>query len=496
MIIGLPAKPLFAKKKTTLKKKGLALYPFQEEGVQWLQNHDGVGLLADDMGLGKSAQSLVYLKNNPSLRPVLIVCPAVLKLNWQREITMWTGEESYIISGQKYSIIPQYPFYIINYDILASELKIDTGRKSAQGKKLIKKVMKDSSWIFKLASMGIKCIIADECQALQNPKAIRTKAFCTLRKADIKAKFIGLSGTPIKNKPSEFFTILNLLDEKHFSNRWRYLNRYCNPKHNGFGWTFDGATNTEELHIKIQPFMLRRMKSEVLKDLPPKQKILVPMETDIVEMKNYERASYEFFEWVKSHTDAGLEAQKNIDRLKQLAYLAKRNSVIAWIEQYLESGNKLVIGTYHKHAMEDLVLQFKKISVHIDGSVTGAKRQEAVDRFQKDKNIRLIICQIKTVPGLTLTAASATCTIEFSWSPSDHVQFEDRVNRIGQEADSITAYYLISPKTVEESIMAMINIKYDTVNKIMDGKKDTDIFEDSMLKDLLKIYAKKMKKGL
>jgi len=123
--------------------------------------------------------------------------------------------------------------------------------------------------------------------------------------------------------------------------------------------------------------------------------------------------------------------------------------------------------------------------------VTGQKRQDAVDAFQDNKKIKLIFCQLLTVPGLTLTAAPATCTIEFSWSPSDHVQFEDRVNRIGQEADSITAYYLIAPNTVDEDSMSVVNNKFTVVTQILDGKENADIFEDSFLKQILKKYGKK-----
>jgi len=490
MTIGLSPKPPFEEnitKPTDPDKK--ALYPFQKKGVKWFQEHNGIGLLADDMGLGKSCQALTYLKINPELRPVLIVCPASIKINWQREIEMWCNESSFLITGRRSSALPSVSFYIINYDILAEEMKIKKPLKNGKIKEV--KVLKDSSWIFKLGTMKLKAIVADECQAIANATSIRTKGFIALRKLNNKIKFMPLSGTPIKNKPAEFFTILNLLAEKEFPNRWKYLHHYCDPKHNGFGWTFNGASNIPELFQRIQPFMLRRTKNAVLKDLPPKRKIIVPMEVDEIAIKNYNTASAEFIEWIQNHETAGMELQNNIDRLKQLAYIAKRNSVIAWIEQYLESDNKLVVGLYHKHAMEDLYSHFKKIAVFIDGSVTGQKRQDAVDIFQKDKKVKLILCQIITVPGLTLTAAPATCTIEFSWTPADHLQFEDRVHRIGQEADSVTAYYLIAPQTVDEDSMAMVNNKFTVLTQVLDGKDNADIFDNSFLLQILKKYKKK-----
>lgn len=467
------------------------LKPYQKIGVKWLLNQNGIGLIADDMGLGKSCQSLTYLKIMSNIRPVLIVCSASLKLNWQREIKIWTGEDSYIINGKKSTILPNYNFYIINYDILADEMKIHTKTFNKKGKEKIKKVLKDTSWIFKLGQMNIKAIIIDECQNISSEKAIKTKAIYTLRKTLKDSKFIPLSGTPIKNKPSEFFTILNLLDEKQFPNRWKFYHKYCGPKHNGFGWTFDGATNIEELNYKLQSVMIRRTKDEVLKELPPKQKIVIPMEADKLELNNYLNASKQFIEWIKTNTDNN-EIKNNIDRLRQLAYIAKRNSVIKWIEEYLSTGNKLVIGAFHTNAINDIYEHFKKISVKIDGGITGKNRQDAVDSFQKNEKIKLIICQLLTVPGLTLTAASATCTIEFAWSPSDHVQFEDRVHRIGQESDSVFAYYLILPNSVDEECMAIVNNKYSIVNKVLDNKDNTDIFEDSFLKVLLKKYSKRI----
>jgi SWI/SNF-related matrix-associated actin-dependent regulator 1 of chromatin subfamily A len=452
------------------------LRPFQRQGILWLEKVNGIGLLADEMGLGKSAQAITYLKINPELRPTLIICPASIKINWQLEIKKWANEESLILYGKKSSHIAKYPYYIINYDILAEEIKIDK-----------KKVLKDTSWIFKLASMGIKAIIIDECQSVVNPSAVRSKAVATLKKILPSAKFIALSGTPIKNRPKEFQVVLSMLSPKNklLTNRWKYLFRFCNPKHNGFGWTFDGATNIEQLQEIIKPLMLRRTKDEVLKDLPPKQRIIIPLETDKVALKNYEDATEQFKIWAKDHIDKGLELQINIDRLKQLAYLAKRNSCVKWLEEYPE--NKLVVATYHKNTLEDLYTHFKNESVFIDGGITGIKRQLAIDTFQKDSKIKFIFIQILCAPGLTLTAANATCTVEFAWSPSDHFQLEDRVHRLTQEADSVFAYYLIAPETIENEIIKMIDTKQVILGKLLDGKENDKIFsQNNIVKNILK----------
>jgi SNF2 family DNA or RNA helicase len=234
--------------------------------------------------------------------------------------------------------------------------------------------------------------------------------------------------------------------------------------------------------------MLRRTKDDVLKDLPPKQRIIIPLETDKVALKNYEDATEQFKIWAKDHIDKGLDLQINIDRLKQLAYLGKRNSCIKWLEEYPE--NKLVVATYHKNTLEDLYNHFKDISVFIDGGVTGEKRQLAIDTFQTNKNIRFIFLQILCAPGLTLTAANATCTVEFSWSPSDHSQLEDRVHRLTQEADSVFAYYLIAPKTIEEDIIKLIDKKQEVLGQIFDNKIDDKLFNKN---DIVKTILNKLK---
>jgi len=325
-------------------------------------------------------------------------------------------------------------------------------------------------------------VLVHNCQMVSSHKAIRTKAFKRLAKT-VNHK-IFLSGTPIKNRPSEFFTVLNLLDKKTFSNRWQYLNRYCAPKSNGFSVVFNGLSNEKELYKLIYPLMIRREKKDVLKELPPKQKIMVPMECDPVQLRSYEQANSEFREWVKE-AQKSLSIKEHIEGLKQLAYMAKRNSVIKWIRDFLTSGEKLVVGGWHTRVLDDIEKEFGNISVRMDGSTPANKRQEVVDRFQNDNKIQLFIGNLKVAGvGITLTAASATATIELLWGPGDHDQFEDRVHRIGQEADSVLAYYLIAPGTVEEDIIEIIQEKAKMLGQVLDGEQ-REFVEEDVLKALL-----------
>jgi len=460
------------------------LYPFQKIAVRWLEQHNGYGLIGDVMGLGKSCEALSYFKLHKDIRPVVVVCPASVKLNWQREIIKWLGEESFILYGYKAFTVPDVPFYIVNYDIIAEQVDSKLG-----GKEFLA-----TSWLYALLKMRIKGLIIDECQMLSSGTTKRTKSVLYLKRSPALKSLIALSGTPIRNRPAEFFTILHMIAPKLFPNRYRFNFRYCAPYHNGYGWKFTGASNIDELYELVSTLMIRRTKEDIALELPEKRRIIVPMELDELQSKNYKDANEEFLEWLRQHLKDGIEAQTQLEKLKQLAYIAKRNSVVQWIEDYLTSGNKLVVGTFHKKTLHDLMSVFKKVAVFIDGSVSAQDRQKAVDTFQNQEWCRLILCQIQTAPGLTLTAASATATVEFAWTSADHEQFEFRVDRVNQKAKSVEAYYLVAEGTVEMEIMELIQKKYNIINKLVDGKEKVNFFggeDDDFVKSMIKQYRMK-----
>jgi len=458
---------LFEKKKEKdfskikLKKKlSKEFYPFQIDGIKFLESRKGNGLIADAMGLGKTIQVLGYFIIHPELKPVLIVCPASVKLNWKREIEKWTDykdEDVNILSGKTPYNTTLSCFYIINYDIL-------------------------DSWKEVLIEKKFAIILSDECQYISNGRSLRTEAFKKIaRKVD---KRIFLSGTPIRNSPREFFTVLNLLNKKCFPNEYKYLYRFCNPKYNGFGWQFKGVTNWKELHNIIQPLMIRREKKEVLKDLPEKRKIVVPLECSKLEYEKYLDAIENIKEWAgEDEKKSIVEIKNRMEFISGLAYGAKRNSVISWIKDYISTGEKLVVFGYHIKVLDDIEAAFSKVkTVRIDGSVKSDDRQGLVDQFQNDSETKLFIGQIKAAGiGITLTAASATCFLEFSWTPADHEQAEDRVHRIGQKADSVSAYYLIGEGTLEKDIVKLLQSKHDTISKVIDGKENENFFKKDIL---------------
>lgn len=440
------------------------LRDYQREGVAFMQTKNGRALIGDDMGLGKTLQSIAYLQLNPEIRPALVICPASLKLNWQREIQKWTKKNNSItlISGRSNTVLEKADIHIINYDIVADNLEL-------------------------LIKQQYKIIVIDECHQLRNYKAQRTKAVKELKKT--VDKLICLSGTPIVNRPVEFFNTLNMLDPETWNSWYRYVNRYCNPESNGFGITYKGANNTEELHkILTETVMLRRLKKDVLEELPEKQISIIPVE--LSDRSSYRAAENNLETWLSENKgkQAAITALSEIEHLKQIAAELKLKNCIAWIEDYLESEGKLVVFATHHFVIDELKKYFGDRAVKLDGRDSLEQKQQAVDSFQNDPSIELFIGNIQASGvGITLTAASSVAFLELAWTPGDHMQCEDRIHRIGQEADSVNAFYLIAENTIEEDIMDLLDEKRQVLDAVLDGKETK---QESLLGELLRRLRK------
>ena len=430
----------------------LPLLPYQEKGVAFIQAKRGRALIADEMGLGKTAQALAWLQLNPTMRPALIVVPASLKLNWRNEILKWMPVEPSVVQVLNGSQVHPTTgeIIIINYDILPA-------------------------WVEHLRNRNIQCLILDECHYIKNGKAKRTKAVKALSKG--VRSVICLSGTPVVNRPVEMYNAINIVDPTFAPTPWKFYHRYCGAKNNGFGWDFSGATNTEELHEKLTTqLMIRRKKADVLKELPDKMYVYVPMELD--NRKEYQQAEWNFVDFVRQQK--GAEAAERagnaahlaeIEGLKQLAVQGKLNACIDWIRDFIESGEKLVVMAVHKFVIDALMNAFPDIAVKVDGSVTSEHRQANVDSFQNDPKVRLFIGNIKAAGvGLTLTAASNVVFMELPWTPGDLQQAEDRCHRIGQK-NAVTIYYMLAEKTIEEKIAKLIDSKRKVLDAVLDGKQ-------------------------
>lgn len=481
---------------------------FQCIGVEMIDEFKGRALLADEMGLGKTVQILAWLQLYKKRRPVIIVCTASLKWNWYNEINEWLRPipEVHIISGEKNYKLPDVDIFIINYDIL-------------------------SSWKNKLRDIDAEVIVFDECHYLKNSTAKRTKAAALIAK-NIEYK-IGATGTPIENSPADLFSILHIVKPGLFVNKYEFLHSYCDPKFNGFAWEFKGSSNEVELNeILTTNVMIRRLKSDVLKELPEKTFSIIPLDIDNKSLYNLavndflqymsnkfdsemaitqEKVKAEFEKFAKKHGIVStfeidsdsielLKQQKltksingaafvQIEALKQIAVQGKLKQVINWIRDFIESGEKLVVMTVHTFVIDALMQEFGKIAVKVDGSVSSKKRIEVVEQFQNSKKIKLFFGNIRAAgEGLNLTAACNIAVVEFPWNPSKLNQAIDRVHRIKQ-LRGVTVYFPIAKDTIEEKIISLIDFKSNVSAKIIDGKP---LNRDSMINELLKSIKNKI----
>lgn len=470
---------LYEKPKPSLKGFKAKLYPYQTEGVKVALERNRI-LLADEMGLGKTIQALAYLQARKEIRPAVIVCPASLKINWLRECENFLEDcpenQAVVLSG-KTPVSVQGNIFIINYDIL-------------------------SDW---LPVLKPKAVIGDEAHYIKNSKSNRSKAFKKLCKKT--ESIILLTGTPVLNRPIELYPLVNLLAPHEFSNYIAYGKRYCSGHRKEIitrggikrlVWDFTGQSHLNELNQKLQnTVMIRRLKKDVLKDLPPKQYAVVPVE--ISNQDAYIKAENAFISWLAEQVRKGVydrkrlnsalkaEALVKINYLKQITAYGKLNVAVDWIRDFLESEEKLVVFAHHRDLINRIAKQFPGCAV-IAGDTKN--RMNEVDRFQNDPKCRLFIGSIQAAGvGLTLTASSNVAFLEYPWRPADFDQAVDRLHRIGQKF-SVTAWCLIANvdgiKTIDEKIISILQKKRKTVDAIIDGAASNKI---NVLDDIISSFC-------
>jgi len=445
---------------------------YQRKGVYLIKKFGGRAILADEMGLGKSIQSLTFVERE-NLYPCIIVCPAALKWNWEREVAMHIGREVTILEGRKpprRKRIRHTSIIIVNYDIVGD-------------------------WLPYLLSVNPESLIIDEAQYISNRKTKRAKAVKRLG-AKVE-KIIALSGTPLTNRPREIYPIVNLLRPDLFPSFRPFANRYCGPKLTPWGWKFDGATHLDELHeILKERLMIRRRKVDVLKDLPPKTRHIIPV--DIEKRDEYKRAQSDYVSWLRDHLgeavrDRVIQAQRVVRRMHLWRLVAemKLPSVISWIDSFLANTEreKLVVFGIHYKILIPLYERYRKHgAVLINGKIRGKDRQQAIDLFQKDRGTRLLFGNYRAAGvGSNYTSASTGISVELPWTPAEALQGEDRLARMGQKFP-VDFYYLVAKGTVEEMHCDLLQRKQGIiVDRVLDGKKNLSDFSlfDELEKELL-----------
>lgn len=437
---------------------GGELRPFQRAGVAYALDARRT-FLADEQGLGKTVQALAALEADGAY-PAVVVCPASLKLNWLRETERWLPHRSATVVSGTTRLAEAADVTIINYEVVHAHRA-------------------------RLALRRPAALILDESHYVKNPRAKRTQAVRRLAEAlPPDALRLALTGTPVMNHPDELIAQLRVLGRlEDFGSGARFARR------------FQGAGAEERIHWHLRRrCFVRRLKADVLPQLPAKRQVVVPVALD--NQREYEHAEEDVIAWLRSQpldlgemqarVAATLRAERlaQLNVLKRLAARGKTGPALAWIDDFLASDEPLVVFCGHREVQELLLERFPD-ALHLLGRDSVAQREVAVQAFQAPDGPQLIVCATRVgAQGITLTRASNVAFLDLEWTPAMHDQAEDRCHRIGQH-DAVTAWYLLAANTIDETMIELIARKRGIVGAVTDGRRDeSEALVQSVVREL------------
>ena len=486
------------------------LLPYQRAGLYYAEQKQGRILLGDDMGLGKTIQGIGIAKIYKADWPVLVVAPASLLLNWRKEFLTWLPKdlnEDEVIVMLKGKDLPRGKVVICSFDYANKRNEELSQYLSVKG-----------------------ILIVDEAHNIKNKDAIRTKAVTAL--SHFAKRTILMTGTPILNRVEELYSLLNAIDPIRWHDYYEFVFKYCDASKSKFGLYVGGASNVEELHDTIrEQMMCRRLKGDVLKQLPSKlrttltldaNKNLVNRTNEIMEhyitiiVNALHKTGYELNK-AKSAilSDTAIDVSGGLFEAYKLTGEAKIAPLCDWIHDKLENGlEKLIIFGHHADFLNGLQSKIEEInlkieeknkkiltkikkakteekkaelsdSLHeeigfmrIDGKTSKDKRFRNQEEFQTDPKCKVALLSINAAnSGLTLTASSTVIMGELPWTPGVSRQAEDRVHRIGQEKP-VTIYYAIAEDTFDGSLWGMLQNKSVIASKLLDDGQGDEMLED------------------
>lgn len=454
-------------------------YPYQLEGIaRGLQLKRFMN--CDEPGLGKTLQSIATV-NIADAFPCLVICPSSLKINWEREWSKFTDKKAMVLSDKvrdTWTFFWQtgmYQVFIVNYESLK--------------KYFVQRIKKSEGWTlrdveFRNSIELFKSVIIDEshrCKAASTQQSKFTKGICAG-----KEWVIELTGTPVVNKPKDLVPQLSILGRMDdFGGYKNFVNRYCNgPKE---------ASNLRELNYMLwTKSMFRREKSLVLKDLP--DKIRQVMTCEVSNRQEYTDAERDLIQYLQKYKNADDEkiakslrgeVMVKIGILRNISARGKVREVIEFVKDFRENGQKIILFCSLHEVVDQLKRHFPT-AVSVTGRDSADEKQHAIDAFQNNPKTDIIICSIKAAGvGLTLTASSNVAFVEFPWTYADCCQCEDRAHRIGQK-NSVTVYYFLGRKTIDERVYKIIQAKKNIANAITGA---TDDIEESVVDMVANLFS-------
>jgi SWI/SNF-related matrix-associated actin-dependent regulator 1 of chromatin subfamily A len=438
---------------------GGELQPFQWAGVRYALDARRA-FLADEQGLGKTVEALAALEADDAF-PAVVVCPASLKLNWEREAARWLPHRDVTVVEGRQAVPPSADITVLNYEIVAAH------RES-------------------LARRKPRALVIDESHYVKNPQAKRTQAVRRLAAAIPEDGLrLALTGTPVLNHAEELVAQLRVIGRlEDFGSGARFAREFRR-----------GDQSEERLHWHLRRrCFIRRLKSEVLPQLPAKRQVVVPIE--LSNKREYRLAEDDVIEWLRSQPldlstlnakiAATLRAERlaQLNALQQLAGRGKLHAALTWIHDFLANDEPLVVFARHVEVQHAVIERFPD-AAHIVGADSTRAREAAVHAFQDPHGPQLIVCATRVAAqGITLTRASNVCFLELEWTPAMHDQAEDRCHRIGQR-DAVTAWYLLAAGTIDETMAELIQRKRAIVSAVTEGKKlDSDSLVDGVIREL------------
>ncbi|OLE40050.1 MAG: DNA helicase [Thaumarchaeota archaeon 13_1_20CM_2_39_20] len=457
------------------------LLNFQREGLDFLLKSYGNALLADEMGLGKTVQTLAYLATEKQTFPALVVAPLVTLNNWQREIEKFLKKKSrngrIVQDGNPSSVLirtgrcqdlGKYDLYIINYDLLYKRLE-------------------------DLSKLNIKTLVCDEVQHLRSKSTKKYEAVKKLAALESVKYRIGLSGTPIYNRGSEIWPIVDILRPGLLGTFDEFCEYFCYVNEKGKAIVLENkrASLGEELRKHV---MLRRKKSDVLKELKEKVRYKEFIDSDINyyhgELDKIWRRLQEEQKIAITAFDKFSSYKRAIQSERQAAGVAKVPHVIEFVKNIMEIEESVVVFCHHKAIHELLHRSLAEYSpASIIGGQTDKERQQNIDRFQNGET-KLMVAGLRAGNvGINLSRARYVIFAELDWSPAIHRQAEDRLHRIGQK-NTVFAYYLIGNGTLDDHVANVLVDKSYEIDAIMDEKIETIENKDKAELILAQIHDK------
>ena len=445
-------------KYSELDKRGWKAFNHQEDGIKFLLKNKKC-ILADDMGLGKTYQSIVAALECNAER-VLIICPSSLKINWMREVQNFCDDVS-IISGNHWS---PSRFTIVNYDILKNFHTVAERNKEYEDWELMRDIVE----------FNPDLLILDEAHYVKNHKSKRGAILKDLSKNFGCERVWLLTGTPIANRPMDYYNLLAIIDSPITNNWVHYAKTYCDgmrfKKGGRYIWVTKGASNLDELSAKTKRTILRRKKENVL-DLP--EKLITPVYLELENVDGYKNVWNEYLEQRKLDGKKGNPAKDLVEMTLLRTFIAMETVpyTIEKTEEALELNKKTIIFCNFNDEMDSFIRHFGNKCVCVRGGMSDKQKQQSVDRFQEDNSCMVFVGQIKAAGvGLTLTKAEIVIMNSLDWVPGNHEQAEDRAYRIGQ-SETVNIYYMLMDDTIDTLVWNILNEKKKVIGTIM-GEDD------------------------